>query len=109
MTSLSERWNSERCNERNAPEDHALYRGTKALAQTEADSVFPNRKPYAAGNEKTWWAFTSTTTDLQIAQRFIKVAGGTLFVLCGSPWDYDISLFSDFPEEKEILVEQREG
>ena len=27
------------------------------------------------------------------------------FVVSGNPWGYNISVFSDFPEEKEILVE----
>ena len=87
------------------PENHTLYRGLRAHVQTEEDSEFPERKPYAAGNEKTWWAFTSTTTNLEITQRFLEETGGTLFVVSGSPWGYDISVFSDFPDEKEILLE----
>ena len=46
-------------------------------------------------------AFTSTTTSLEITQRFLEETGGTLFVVSGSPWGYDISVFSDFPEEKD--------
>ena len=87
------------------PENHTLYRGLRAYVQTEADPEFPERKLYAAGNEKTWWTFTSTTTSLEVTQRFLGKAGGTLFVLSGNPWGYDISLFSDYPDEKEILLE----
>ena len=87
------------------PENHTLYRGLQAHVQTEADPKFPERKPYAAGNEKTWWAFTSTTTSLEATQTFLGTTGGTLFVLSGKPWGYDISVFSDFPGEKEILME----
>ena len=51
------------------------------------------------------WAFTSTTTSLEITQRFLEETGGTLFYVSGNLWGYDISVFSDFPEEKEILLE----
>ena len=87
------------------PEDHILYRGLRTLVQTEPDPEFPERKPYAAGNEKTWWAFTSTTTSLEATQEFLGDRESTLFVVSGNPWGYDISVFSDFPEEKEILLE----
>ena len=87
------------------PESHALYRGLRVLVQTEIDPEFPERKPYAAGNEKTWWAFTSTTTSLEVTQAFLEATGGTLIVLGGNPWGYDISILSDFPGEKEILME----
>ncbi len=73
--------------------------------QTEMDTKFPKRLPYAAGNEKVWWPFTSTTESLEVAQRFIKGSQGTLFTLSGEAWGYDISMFSDFPDEKEILLE----
>ena len=87
------------------PESRILYRGIRALVQTEYDWRFPDRKPYAAGNEKTWWAFTSTSTSLEITRRFLGAGGGTLVTLGGSSWGYNISVFSDFPEEEEILLE----
>ena len=87
------------------PESHTLYRGLKIHVQTEADPEFPERKPYATGNEKTWWAFTSTTTSLEATKTFVGAYKATLFVVSGNPWGYDISLFSGFPEEKEILLE----
>ena len=87
------------------PESHTLYRGIRAHVQTEPDPEFPDRKPYAAGNKKTWWAFTSTTTSLEATRKFICNRESTLFVVGKSPWGYDISVFSDFPDEKEILLE----
>ena len=30
---------------------------------------------------------------------------GTLFTRSGNPWGYDTSMLSDFPDEKEILLE----
>ena len=87
------------------PVNGVLYRGIRAHIQTEADPEFPNRNPYAAGNEKVWWTFTSTTDDLEATKRFIGENESTLFTVSGKPWGYDISMFSDFPDEKEILLE----
>ena len=87
------------------PENHILYRGLREFVQTEVDPKFPERKPYAAGNEKTWWAFTSTTTDLETTEKFIRKLGGSLFTVSGNPWGYDISVLSSFGDEKEILLE----
>ena len=87
------------------PESHALYRGISVYIQTEFDPKFPKRLPYGAGNTKTWWGLTSTTTSLEVIQLFIKEDKGTLFVLSGSAWGYDLSLFSNFPDELEVLLE----
>lgn len=87
------------------PEKRALYRGIKIHVQTEYNNDFPSRKPYSIGNEKTWWPFTSTTTDLEVVQMFIGEDDGTIFVLNGETWGYYISVLSDFPEEKEVLLE----
>ena len=45
------------------------------------------------------------TTSLETTHMFLEETGGTLFVVSGNPWGYDISVFSDFPEEEEILLE----
>ena len=87
------------------PKNHTLYRGIRTRVQTEVDPNFPERRPYAAGNEKTWWAFTSTTVKLDVTQLFLGRDMCTLFIVCGKPWGYDVSTFSNFPEEKEILLE----
>ena len=52
-----------------------------------------------------WWTFTSTTEDLEATRAFIGKSEGTLFAVSGKAWGYDISTFSDFPDEKEILLE----
>ena len=90
---------------RYTPANGMLYRGIRVHVQTEVDPEFPNRKPYAAGKEKTWWTFTSTTEDLETTKTFFGESEGTLFTVSGKPWGYDISMFSDFPDEKEILLE----
>jgi len=70
-------------------------------------------KDYAPHTEFVWQAFTSTTTDKQIAQSFGNV---TFEIQCRQPPDgsfddefpefapADISMFSDSREETEILV-----
>ena len=90
---------------RYTPVNGVLYRGIRVHVQTEMDPEYPKRKPYAAGNEKVWWTFTSTTEDLETTEAFIGENEGTLFAISGKPWGYDISLFSDYPDEKEILLE----
>ena len=90
---------------RYTPVNGVLYRGIRAHIQTEADPNSPKTKPYAKGNEKVWWTFTSTTEDLEATRAFIRERKGTLFTISGKPWGYDISMFSDFPDEKEILLE----
>ena len=90
---------------RYTPAKGVLYRGIRVHVQTEADPQCPKRLPYAKGNEKVWWTFTSTTEDLEATRAFIGESEGTLFAVGGKPWGYDISTFSDFPDEKEILLE----
>ena len=89
---------------RYTPAKGVLHRGIRAHVQTEADPNSPKTKPYATGNEKTWWAFTSTTEDLERTKAFIEKSEGTLFTISGKPWGYDISMFSYYPDEKEILI-----
>ena len=88
-----------------SPAKHTLYRGIKKHVQTEHDPEFPSRQSYAPGAIKTWWTFTSTSEDLNIIKRFVSSNNSTLFILSGDAWGYDISVFSEFPEEKEILLE----
>ena len=90
---------------RYAPVSNVLYRGIKTQIQTEVDQQNPKRLPYTAGNEKVWWSFNSTTEDLEATRAFVEENRGTLFTLGGEAWGYDISMFSDFPDEREILLE----
>ena len=71
----------------------------------------PNNKklvPYANGNKKTFWGFTSTSSDSKLTLSFLNKEGnmssGTIFILGGDIWGYDIELFNYF-HEKEILLE----
>lgn len=61
----------------------------------------------AIGRWKTWTAFSSTSKDLPVARAF---EGNTLFVIeitetaLASRRAYDITHFSRYPDEKEVLV-----
>jgi len=64
--------------------------------------------PYMAGNNKTFWGFTSTSPDPKMTYSFLKkeeqMKTGTIFTLLGDVWGYDIKLFNFF-HENEILLE----
>ena len=64
--------------------------------------------PYMSGNQKTFWGFTSTSTNPKTAYQFLKNENknkaGTIFTLQGNIWGYDIELFNYY-YEKEILLE----
>ena len=64
--------------------------------------------PYIAGNTKTFWGFTSTSSDPKTTYSFLKkeenIKKGTIFRLGGDIWGYDIELFNCY-KEKEILLE----
>ena len=58
--------------------------------------------PLIKGNKKTFSTFLSTSIDIHIAKCFAE--NGVIYYL-GNAWGYDISLFSCYQEEKEILLE----
>ena len=61
--------------------------------------------PYAIGNKKKFWPFTSTSDDESVANGFIGNGTGTKFKIEGDNlWGYDITLFN-VCKEKEILLE----
>ena len=50
-----------------------------------------------------WWAFSSTTMDEDVAERFMGMEGDqTLFTI--DAIGVDISAFSAYPKEKELLM-----
>ena len=62
---------------------------------------------YEKGRTVTWWGFTSTSLSPKVAKDFMEGSSkGTLFTISGgNSWGYDVHAFSDYPEEKEILLE----
>lgn len=72
---------------------------------------FSINSSYIKGNKKTFWGFTSTTTDLDKAKKFLGEKNdknvGTIFHLTGDIWGYDISCFNVFREDEIILEPER--
>ena len=85
-----------------------LYRCITHKVNLEKDSFNDKLIPYKIGEKKTFWGFTSTSTNPKAAYNFLKnkkeFKSGTVFSLEGDIWGYDIELFNYF-HEKEILLE----
>lgn len=80
-----------------------LYRGIR-------ERVLLNDTHYHKGNKIVWHTFSSTTLDMETTKLFLTDLAtgkceGTLFIIRGAPWGYNIKPFSCFPEEEEILLE----
>eukprot|EP00727_Mastigamoeba_balamuthi_P009294 m51a1_g4988 putative nod3 protein (973) ;mRNA; f:89665-94366 len=71
-----------------------VYRGIRTRVSTGE---------YKAGEEVTWGAFSSTSTDVKATEAFVG-AKGTFFEALGC-WGYDLSDLSLFPSESEVLLE----
>ena len=87
-----------------------LYRAIRQKVITETNKKNSNYIPYQQGNVKKFWGFTSTSKDL--TSNFLGDAEneenkkiGTKFVIHGYIVGYDISVFSCFEDEKEVLLE----
>ena len=87
-----------------------LYRCIKHKVSLSKDPFNNKLIPYAIGNIKTFWAFTSTSTNALLTTKFLgkkkneQLKMGTIFTLTGDVWGYDITLFNRYDEE-EILLE----
>ena len=90
------------------PKNNYLYRCLTVKVNISKDSNKEKMVPYIAGNIKTFWGFTSTSPDPKTTYSFLKkeekIKTGTIFILGGDIWGYDIELFNYF-NEKEILLE----
>ena len=90
------------------PKNKYLYRCLTIKVSLSNDPSNQKMVPYIAGNIKTFWGFTSTSTDPKTTYSFLKneekIKTGTIFVLGGDIWGYDIELFNYY-HEKEILLE----
>ena len=85
-----------------------LYRYITHKVNLEKDSFNDKLIPYKIGEKKTFWGFTSTSTNPKATYNFLKdekeFKSGTIFSLEGDIWGYDIEIFNYF-HEKEILLE----
>ena len=76
-------------------EKNVLYRG---IRKDEGGQL-------SIGNEIMFWGFTSTSTNMTITKSFSNGKKGHLLVIEGPVHGYDLSEFSQFPNESEILLE----
>ena len=75
-----------------------LYRCLRNKVSLEKDLNNKKWVPYMAGNQKTFWGFTSTFPNIKTSFTFLKeenIKYGTIFYIGGFIWGYDISLFSE--------------
>ena len=92
------------------PENNLLYRCL--TIQVDLSQKEDNKSSYRIGNKKTFWGFTSTSTNPNTTYNFLKkkdneseaMKTGTIFILSGDVWGYNIEPFNFF-HEKEILLE----
>ena len=88
-----------------------LYRCIKNHINYKIDPFNPKSIPYITGNRKTFWGFTSTSPNANISYKFLggkkSLKKGTIFILCGDIWGYDITLFNYYNEEEILLEPER--
>lgn len=86
-----------------------LYRCISVLVKLDYDSFNKKFVPYIEGNEKTFWGFTSTSSEIKTCYNFLGTTkkSGTIFSLSGDIWGYDISLFNVCGEEEILLEPER--
>ena len=81
------------------------------IGQTSQVFTGLTKKSSAFEEALEFMEYESTKKQKKLAEQFMELdASGlgreaTLFVVSGNPWGYDISVFSDFPDEEEILLE----
>ena len=84
-----------------------LYRCIFNQVILEKDPFNDKLIPYIKGYQKTLWGFTSTSTNPKSAIYFLgrkeQFKSGTIFLLTGDVWGYDITLFNYYNEEEIIL------
>ena len=85
-----------------------LYRCINKHINYMIDPFNPKAVPYLQGNKKTFWGFTSNSTNVKMSYKFLgkeeNFKKGTIFSLYGDLWGYDITLFNYY-NEVEILLE----
>ena len=86
-----------------------LYKFIQSKIKMEDDKNNKNIIPYKSGITKTFFGFTSVFLNLNIEYGEIKDdRQGTLFIIEGDTWGYDISLFNYFGKEKYLLEPEKE-
>jgi len=85
-----------------------LYRCINKHINYKINPLNSKSIPYLQGNKKTFWGFTSTSPNVEMAYKFLGKKEDfkrvTIFSLYGDLWGYDITLFNYY-NEHEILLE----
>ena len=90
------------------PNSNFLYRCINSKVKINNEIHNPKLVPYIVGNIKTFWGFTSTSSNPQMTYTFLNNERndktGTVFTLTGKVWGYNITLFNYY-NENEVLIE----
>ena len=94
-----------------------LYRCIRVKVNLMIDPYDEKVVPYIRGKNKTFWTFTSTSPNPKVSIGFLgknkeiknkdDFKYGTVFMISGKVWGYDISLFNVFNEEEILLEPER--
>ena len=92
-------------------ENKYLYRCIKNKINLSEELFNKKNIPYKIGNIKIFYGFTSTSTNVKMTYNFLKneekIKSGTIFLLGGDVWGYDITLFNNYGEEEILLEPER--
>ena len=92
-------------------ENKYLYRCINNKVSLSENPFNPKYIPYKKGNIKTFWGFTSTSTNPYDTFNFLnkghKMKSGTIFKLGGDIWGYNITLFNYYGEDEILLEPER--
>ena len=85
-----------------------LYKFIQKRIKIEEDNINKNIIPYKSGITKTFFGFSSINLSPNIEYGDIKDnRQGTLFIIKGDTWGYDISLFNYFGKKKYLLEPEK--
>lgn len=85
-----------------------LFRCITCNVKLEKDPNNDKYIPYENGNQKTFWAFTSTYDNESQTEDFLGNGEGTKFKIEGNDlWGYDIFLFNVYNEKEKLLEPER--
>ena len=95
------------------PEKKYMFRCINKKININEDSYKKKAIKYKQGNKKTFWGFTSITSELNLKYyskgKKKDLKEGTIFDLYGNIWGYDISLFNKMLEEEIILEPEQKS
>jgi len=95
------------------PDKKYMFRCINKKINLNDDIFKKNVIKYKQGNKKTFWGFTSISSEQNLKYysngKKKDLKEGTIFDLCGNIWGYDISLFNKMIDEQIILEPEQES